>query len=100
MSDYTDDDVTAGMAVLPKEWDDTDKHQRLWIVKSVLAAVAPQIAARARGHWWITDGPLRLAKSTKLLGPFPTQDLALIVRTYVERCEGHNRLWVDEEAVV
>ena len=48
-------------------------------------------------RWWICEGPL--PEANKFLGPFETQELALIVRSYVERADDRWRgsLWVDEE---
>ncbi len=46
-------------------------------------------------RWWITTAAF--PEGQKILGPFESQELALKVRSYVERTEGHNRYWVDEE---
>lgn len=67
--DWTPDDVRDGADAIERFGFDGDRNDAIDLSQYLLAAVAPQIAARARGHWWITDGPLRLAKSTKLLGP-------------------------------
>jgi hypothetical protein len=50
---------------------------------------------QAQADWWICDGPLPGAQ--KFLGPFATQELALNVRTYVEKATKRS-LWVDDEA--
>jgi len=47
-------------------------------------------------QWWITTGILTLG-GEKILGPFATQELALVVRSYVEKVKGTTRLWVDSE---
>lgn len=49
------------------------------------------------GRWWVcTDVLVRGGR--KIIGPFESQELALRVRALVEKAEGHERLWVDEEA--
>jgi hypothetical protein len=63
--------------------------------EAVIAAAAPAAPQPAPGDWWICDGPLPDAR--KLLGPFATQELALNVRTYVEKAEKRSDLWVDDE---
>lgn len=47
-------------------------------------------------RWWISTGPLARG-GRKVLGPFADQELALKVRTYVEKAENRDDLWVDEE---
>lgn len=51
-------------------------------------------------RWWITTDALARG-GEKILGPFATQELALNVRTYVEKVERQrmDKLWVDEEEV-
>jgi hypothetical protein len=63
--------------------------------QAAIAAAAPAAPQPAPGDWWICDGPLPDAR--KLLGPFATQELALNVRTYVEKAEKRSDLWVDDE---
>lgn len=46
-------------------------------------------------EWWITTG-VKTQNGRKVLGPFVTDDLAMRVRTFVEKVEGHNRYWVEE----
>lgn len=49
MSDlYNADDVTAAIAALPKDSIEMTNHWQSWVAKTVLEAVAPLIAARAR----------------------------------------------------
>lgn len=49
-------------------------------------------------NWWVTTGPLPpRGMGQKIIGPFESQDLALRVRRYVEKAEGHERYWVDDE---
>lgn len=52
-------------------------------------------------EWWITDGPLDgvggRPVGRKILGPFFCQNLAIKVRAYVEKVEGHERFWVCPE---
>ena len=49
-------------------------------------------------QWWITTG--ELAKGgTKILGPFGTRELALEVRTYVEKVRAPLTFWVASEEV-
>jgi hypothetical protein len=61
----------------------------------VIDAAAPAEPQVVPGDWWICDGPLPAAR--KLLGPFATQELALNVRSYVEKAEKRSDLWVDDE---
>ena len=48
-------------------------------------------------RWWIYEGPV--PEANKFLGPFETRELALAVRSYVERADVRWRgnLRVDEE---
>lgn len=51
------------------------------------------------GRWWIcTDALARNGR--KILGPFESQELALQVRTYVEKVDNPVTYWVDEETDV
>lgn len=50
------------------------------------------------GGWWVCDGILPpRGNGRKIIGPFATQELALKVRTYVEKAEQRTDLWVDED---
>lgn len=53
-------------------------------------------ATPGQADWWVCDGPL--PEGQKITGPFATQELALTVRTYIEKAEQRTDLWVDDEA--
>jgi hypothetical protein len=54
---------------------------------------------RAAADWYVCTGPLPpRGNGQKVIGPFATQELALNVRTYVEKAERRSDLWVDDEA--
>ena len=46
-------------------------------------------------RWWICEQPLPNGK--KILGPFESRELALEVRTYVEKVNAPATYWVDNE---
>lgn len=46
--------------------------------------------------WWVCTDWLKDG-GRKVIGPFDSRALALDVRTYVEKAEGHNRYFVDEQ---
>lgn len=52
----------------------------------------------ANGAWWITT-EFFANGGEKVMGPFATRDLALDVRVLREAVEGHNRYFVDHEAI-
>lgn len=47
--------------------------------------------------WWITTGWLNKKGTRKVMGPFVSMDLAIEVRSYRERLEGHFTYFVDSE---
>lgn len=49
-----------------------------------------------RGCWWVCTDVLARG-GRKIIGPFESQELALRVRTLIEKAEGHEKIWVDEE---
>jgi hypothetical protein len=49
------------------------------------------------GRWWVCTDILARG-GRKVLGPFESQELALRCRELIEKAEGHEKLWVDEEA--
>jgi hypothetical protein len=59
-----------------------------------LAAREPDAADG--GDWWVCDGPLT-AGGIKILGPFQSRELALDVRSHMEKAQGRTDLWVDDE---
>jgi hypothetical protein len=60
------------------------------------AAGAPGQAPAS--DWWVCDGILPpRGNGQKIIGPFATQELALSVRTYVEKAGQRTDLWVDDE---
>ena len=51
-----------------------------------------------REQWWVTTDRLDHG-GRKIIGPFKSQDLAIRVRSYVEKVENRSDLWVDDERV-
>jgi hypothetical protein len=94
MSDFTEADVDRGVAAL---WAKRYPYSADYVA-CVLAAVAPAMRDRwekeSSPRWWIADGPLA-RDGVKVLGPFATQELALTVRSHLEKAEDTDRYWVD-----
>jgi hypothetical protein len=49
-------------------------------------------------QWWVTTHFFHRG-GEKILGPFESQELALTVRSFVERAEQHDRYFIDSEPV-
>jgi|SRR5215469_6005888 len=60
------------------------------------AAALPHLTPPPPDRWWIATGELNVTGSRKILGPFASRELALDVRSYVERVRGET-YWVAEE---
>jgi hypothetical protein len=60
--------------------------------------VTAETPGQAAADWWVCTGILPPnGDGLKVAGPFATQELALNVRTYVEKAERRSDLWVDDE---
>lgn len=64
--------------------------------QAVIDAVNERIDAAGENHWWITTCPLP-AGGEKVLGPFQSQELAISVRSFVEKDSAPRTYWVDSD---